>query len=241
MKANQLKMKQSCQTSDPCGDFGGRVSGCAGSLTSIGGSHKLNPTAAKSYLQMVEAAKKDGVQWKISDSFRPLKIQCNIMDWDHFESTNKKRKKGTSGTPVAFPGESNHGWGSAVDIGVKYNDSSWNWLTENASKFGFSNPFKNPRTEPWHWEHVESAKALKSGAPSLNSGENVTVPTSDDTTKTDTTTKDSDKKVDMFDILSGGGITSWLDQFFPKGGKPDVKESITEDVQRIKDLMKKVL
>lgn len=240
MKQNQLKMMQSCKTSDPCSTYGGKVSGCAGSLTSIGGNHKLNPTAAKAYLKMVEAAKEDGVTWGITDSFRPLKIQCNIFDWDHFINTKgKKRKKGTSGTPVAFPGNSNHGWGSAVDLKVKYGDKAHTWLMDNASKFGFSNPFKSPKTEPWHWEHVESAKSLKSGSSSTDSGEEVTIPT-DITTKDGETTK---KGGGFLDLLGLGGITSWFETMLNKDDDKDQDDEkpINEEVDRIKDIIKKVL
>jgi hypothetical protein len=238
MKENQLKMMNACQTSDPCKTFGGNVSGCAGSLTSIGGSHKLNPAAAKDYLRMVESAKRDGVSWGITDSFRPLKTQCNIFDWDHFIKNNKKRKKGTSGTPVAFPGNSNHGWGSAVDLKVKYGDKAHTWLTENASKFGFSNPFKNPRTEPWHWEHVESAKSLKSGLTPIESGKDIDLP---DENEISTDTKK--KPLTFFDLLGGGGLTSWLDFF--ASPKKDIEEEtenpINEEVVRINKIIKKIL
>jgi predicted chitinase len=133
-------------------------------LTPIGPGHQLNAEAAQAYLEMVDAAKQDGISWKITDSYRPYEIQDKIFDWKYFKQTGKKRKKGTSGTPVAYPGKSNHGWGSAVDLGAKYGDPAHKWLTQNAARFGFSNPFKNPRTEPWHWEHKSSAQSMKSGS-----------------------------------------------------------------------------
>ena len=261
MKERELKMKEACQTSDPCKAYGEKVSGCAGSLTSIGGSHKLNPVAAKKYLEMVDAAKKDGVEWKITDSFRPLKIQCNILDWDHFASTGKKRKIKTAGTPVAFPGNSNHGWGSAVDLGAKYGDKVHTWLTNNAAKFGFSNPFKNPRTEPWHWEHVESAKALKSGLTPMDSGEDVsTSSTSGDTGSssgsTDSNTGTLTKLLPWEDLAFGAGFSEFAKSVFSKNKEKDGKEdqekksddeeitttdNLTEELDRIKDLIKKVL
>ena len=137
----------------------GKLSG----LTPIGNGHELNAEAAKAYLKMVDAAKNDGISWNLTDSYRPYEIQDKIFDWKYYKQTNKKRKIGTSGTPVAYPGKSNHGWGSAVDLGAKYGDPAHQWLTKNAALYGFSNPFKNPRTEPWHWEHVASAKSMKSG------------------------------------------------------------------------------
>jgi hypothetical protein len=163
-------------------------------LTSIstgGGNHKLNSVAASAYEKMIKAAKEDGVEWGITDSYRTFEVQDKIFDWDHYKSTGKKRKKGTSGTPVAYPGKSNHGWGSAVDLKVKYDDKSHKWLTANASKFGFSNPFKSPKTEPWHWEHLDSAKSMKSGTTPV---EEIPVVTDK---KPDTTSSDvTDKKPD---------------------------------------------
>jgi hypothetical protein len=122
--------------------------------------HKLNPEAAKDYSDMVDAAKRDGVVWGITDSYRSYKVQDRIFDWDLFRRTGKKKKKGTGGKiTVAYPGTSNHGWGSAVDLIVKKGDAAHNWLTKNASKFGFS-PLSS---EPWHWEHKGSAKKIKGG------------------------------------------------------------------------------
>ena len=201
-------------------------------LTSIGGSHKLNSEAASDYKKMVDAAKNDGISWTITDSYRPYEIQDKIFDWDYFNKTRKKRKKGTSGTPVAYPGTSNHGWGSAVDLGVKYGDKAHTWLVDNASKFGFSNPFKNPRTEPWHWEHLSSAKKLKSGSEPVKE-----IPTDLESGKKD----DTDKKMDFggddnFELFDLGPMTDFF-----KGIASLKKESVNEDVVRIKEIMKKVL
>ena len=282
MKENELKMMQACQTSDPCKAYGGKVSGCAPSLVSIGGSHKLNPVAAKKYLEMVEAAKNSNpsITWGITDSYRELKIQCNILDWDHFGKTGKKRKIKTSGTPVAFPGNSNHGWGSAVDLKVTKDDPAYEWLLCNSRKFGFSNPFinykslktvimkddckalksQNPK-EPWHWEHTESANALKSGMLPTDSGADVSTPsTSDDLTNTSgsplTTTSGTtgNDKLSFADLMGGGQLQGWLDMFMggskdqKKGGEnkvddknTDDKSSITEEIYRINDLIKKIL
>lgn len=204
-------------------------------LTSIGGSHKLNSDAASDYKKMVDAAKKDGISWTITDSYRPYDIQDKIFDWDYFNKTGKKRKKGTSGTPVAYPGTSNHGWGSAVDLGVKYGDKAHTWLVDNASKFGFSNPFNNPRTEPWHWEHLASAKQMKSGAKPVKE-----LPSDIDDMEIDDS-KDTDKKIefdldDNFDLLGLDPMTKFL-----KDVMSLKKESVNEDVVRIKEIMKKVL
>jgi len=113
--------------------------------------HRLNPQAAAAYAEMVAAAKKDGVSWGITDSYRPLEVQQRLV---------KQKGLYSQGGLAAAPGTSNHGWGSAVDLKVKKGDAAHTWLVNNAAKFGFSTI---PR-EAWHWEHKESAKVVKSGA-----------------------------------------------------------------------------
>ena len=113
------------------------------SLVSIGGSHKLIKRAADAYLAMVAAAKKDGITWSITDSYRSYAAQYNVA-----------LRKGlyAEGGLAACPGRSNHGWGKAVDLGGGANNTGTpqnNWLKNNANRFGFYNI---PR-EPWHWEY----------------------------------------------------------------------------------------
>jgi len=113
-------------------------------------NHKLNPVAAKAYSEMVIAAKADGIVWGITDSYRNLETQKNLV---------KKKGLYSEGGLAAKPGTSNHGWGSAVDLKVKKGSPEHKWLVNNASRFGFSTI---PR-EPWHWEHKESANLMKTG------------------------------------------------------------------------------
>lgn len=62
---------------------------------------------------------------------------------------------------AAKPGNSNHGWGLAVDISIggRYNYGSqlYKWLFENGWKFGWYNPVKLRdkvgNDEAWHWEY----------------------------------------------------------------------------------------
>jgi Putative peptidoglycan binding domain/D-alanyl-D-alanine carboxypeptidase len=113
-------------------------------------NHKLNPIAAKAYTEMVAAAAKDGIVWGITDSYRDIEVQKDLV-----------ARKGlySQGGLAAAPGSSNHGWGSAVDLKVKRGSKEYRWLRDNAANFGFSTI---PR-EPWHWEHKASAEAVKSG------------------------------------------------------------------------------
>ena len=233
-------------------------------LTSIstgGGNHKLNSVAASAYEKMVKAAKEDGIEWGITDSYRTFEVQDKIFDWDHFKSTRKKRKKGTSGTPVAYPGKSNHGWGSAVDLKVKYDDKSHKWLTANASKFGFSNPFKSPKTEPWHWEHLDSAKSMKSGTTPVEEIPVVTdkkpdTTSSDATDDTSSGTTSSDVKNDESSGTTSSDVSlknlesdfnnkvrAFIEKRFgyKKPEEEVVAEGLIQEIYRIKDIMKKIL
>ena len=118
-------------------------------ISTGGGNHQLNPEAAAAYEKMVQAAKAENVAWGITDSYRNYEQQVDVA---------KRKGLYSQGGLAAEPGTSNHGWGAAVDLDFK-NGASGNpfeWLKNNASKFGFTNI---PR-EDWHWEHKQSAKNL---------------------------------------------------------------------------------
>lgn len=62
---------------------------------------------------------------------------------------------------AARAGQSNHGFGLAVDLcgGVENAGEEYWWLRENALRFGFDNPNwarkGGGKYEPWHWEYVD--------------------------------------------------------------------------------------
>jgi hypothetical protein len=109
--------------------------------------HKLNQIAAAAYKQMKAAANAAGVNWGITDSYRIYAVQSKIAVTKGLYS---------KGGLAAYPGTSNHGLGSAVDLIVKKGDPAHTWLVNNAAKFGFTTI---PR-EPWHWEHKESSNQV---------------------------------------------------------------------------------
>jgi LAS superfamily LD-carboxypeptidase LdcB len=142
------------------------------------GVHKLNPEAAADYERMRAAAKADGVVWGITDSYRTYAVQDKIFDWEKFNRTGQKKKKGTD-IAAAYPGTSNHGYGSAVDInlygpgisGASRNSQQakanyeliYNWLKANANNYGFF----ELKGEPWHWDHKASAQKYAKGGATL--------------------------------------------------------------------------
>ncbi len=127
------------------------------SLRSITGGGKLQPAAADAYERMVAAARADGIQWSLTDSYRTYEEQVRLA-----------REKGLyrDGGLAAVPGQSNHGWGTAVDLGggANRNNTPQNdWLRRNAHRFGFQTI---PR-EPWHWEYKGPGVQVGANAPTI--------------------------------------------------------------------------
>lgn len=101
--------------------------------------HKLYAPAAASWNNMVTAARAEGIELKITDSYR-----------DYDEQVDLVRRKGlySQGGLAATPGTSNHGWGMAVDANVN-DPRTLQWVKTNGPRFGWVESV--PR-EPWHWE-----------------------------------------------------------------------------------------
>jgi hypothetical protein len=124
--------------SELAGYGNGRVPAAA--LEPIGqGSHRLYAPAAAAWREAVGAARADGIDLRITDSYRSYEQQVDLVE-----------RKGlySEGGLGATPGTSNHGWGLAVDVDVT-DASTLAWMRANGHRFGFVEAV--PR-EPWHWE-----------------------------------------------------------------------------------------
>jgi LAS superfamily LD-carboxypeptidase LdcB len=89
----------------------------------------------------------------LSSAYRTLEQQASL-----------KRIRGGLAAPA---GQSNHGWGLAVDFCEDvYTGRSGAWLAKVGPVFGWANPAwarsggQGPR-EPWHWEFVPGVAALE--------------------------------------------------------------------------------
>jgi zinc D-Ala-D-Ala carboxypeptidase len=104
------------------------------------GGHRLWKPAAEAWRGVVAAAAADGIDLRITDSYRNYEQQVDLA-----------ARKGLyrDGGYAAVPGTSNHGWGMAVDADVT-NSRTLEWLRVNGPRFGFAETV--PR-EPWHWEY----------------------------------------------------------------------------------------
>ncbi len=139
----------------------------------------LERDAAYTYALMEEAAHRDGVDLQPLECYRTYYQQkaayerrCPYTEVPVYETdpmTHEKFKVGTksvrvcSGPPTARAGESNHGWGRAIDFGagertLGCRDRAFIWLQSNAYEFGWVHPYWAKcglkTAEPWHWEYA---------------------------------------------------------------------------------------
>jgi D-alanyl-D-alanine carboxypeptidase len=107
-------------------------------LQTIGATgHRLWAPAASSLDSLLTAARRDGVQIGITDSYRSYDEQVDLV-----------RRKGlySQGGLAAQPGTSDHGWGRSVDLDLDARAQAW--MRTNGKQYGFAEDV--PR-EPWHW------------------------------------------------------------------------------------------
>jgi len=140
-----------------------------GNIDASYGGGILHIEAAKMYNKMIAQAKKEGVRWRVSSTYRDLAGQVACF------------KKYGSGS-AAKPGSSPHGWGLALDFGeiagmqqarakalgvgratigparyTRENSKIYQWLARNGPKYGWYNPYRLAdgvkMEEAWHWEY----------------------------------------------------------------------------------------
>ena len=110
----------------------------AGALASVGTTgHRLWAPAASAFETLLAAAKADGVDIGITDSYRTYDSQVDLA-----------QRKGlyAEGGLAAVPGTSDHGWGLSLDL--KLDPAALSWMRANGTTYGFAEDV--PR-EPWHW------------------------------------------------------------------------------------------
>lgn len=137
----------------------------------IGRMQRLQPTTARAWREMKQAAHAAGIELLLVSGFRSVTYQIELF-----------RKKLASGHTIesilkvnAAPGFSEHHTGKAVDIATpgtrplteEFETSpAFAWLQRNAQQYGFSMPYGRGNDfglsyEPWHWSqlHLEKTEA----------------------------------------------------------------------------------
>jgi len=143
------------------------------------GTCTLERDAAYTYSLMVEAAAEDGVGLRPTDCYRSYDTQkraydrrCPVETVPVYadngvsgarQQTGTKQMRVCTGPPTARAGQSNHGWGRAVDFRDRYGiidcyDAEFHWLKRNAYRFGWVHPAwahcGMKTAEAWHWEYA---------------------------------------------------------------------------------------
>jgi D-alanyl-D-alanine carboxypeptidase len=110
----------------------------AEALTPIGrGNHRLAAPAAAAFRELEAAAKRDGVTFGVTDSYRSYEAQVDLV---------KRKGLYSQGGLAARPGTSDHGWGKALDLDL--DPKAQAWMRANGGKYGW---VENVPREPWHW------------------------------------------------------------------------------------------
>lgn len=145
---------------------------------------RLHRTAARSWLAMVDAARRDGVTLRatsIADLYRSYEWQERLFllryTTEPLAGRPTRSWRGQTWwlrpgvAAAATPGRSNHGWGLAVDVcttvngqvaglspyglrGTRQRDA-WDWLLAHYEDFGWSHEWSSPSSEPWHIRYVD--------------------------------------------------------------------------------------
>lgn len=124
---------------------------------------KLVKSAKDALEEMVAKAKEDGITIRVMSSYRSYNYQVNL--YNRYVETDGKD---AADTYSARPGYSEHQTGLCIDIDdtkLNYTDfeksNSFNWMQENAYKYGFILRYPEDKTEitgytyeSWHYRYV---------------------------------------------------------------------------------------
>ena len=149
----------------------------------ISKDYEMNKNAACCAIRMINAAKCDGINLIIISAYRSADYQKKLFDEDiskyMSQGMSYKRAVKKTSESLAFPGESEHNSGLAVDLlSDEWNElteefentKAFRWLDKSAYKFGFVLRYPRGKQnitgiifEPWHYRYVGGywAKVLK--------------------------------------------------------------------------------
>lgn len=151
-------------------------------LKTVGKGYSVDERIADELLEMLEAAKKDGVEILITSAYRTQDKQKNLYEKKVRYYTRKGYSdadaRAEAGKTVAVPGTSEHQLGLAVDlVSSEYRSldekqektKGYQWLLKHCAEYGFILRYPNGKTditgiiyEPWHFRYVgrEIAKEI---------------------------------------------------------------------------------
>ncbi len=141
----------------------------------------MHVDALKAFLEMAEAAKAEGVNFKVVSAARNFFRQKQIWEakWNGNKLVGGKNLAKSISDPVkraskilefsSMPGTSRHHWGTDIDLNALENSyfekgkglKEYEWLVNNAKAFGFCQTYtalgkERPhgyQEEKWHWSY----------------------------------------------------------------------------------------
>ena len=146
-------------------------------LTELSNGQKIDSRIYPALQEMFDAARAEGIYPIVREGYRTTEEQQEILD-DKIqayinEGYSKRRAEKTAKEWVALPGTSEHQLGIAVDINADKskctNEEVYEWLAENAYKYGFilrypvgKQEITGTSYEPWHYRYVgiEAAREI---------------------------------------------------------------------------------
>lgn len=131
------------------------------------GRLQLRAEAANQLKLILDEMRKQGMSFVVYSAFRSSATQAQVYrEWLAQLGSGAKMVS-------APPGHSEHQLGTTVDITLPdgksvYPSKTWDWLDQNAHKFGFVMSYRFPQEhqtgyefEPWHWRFVGVDLATK--------------------------------------------------------------------------------
>lgn len=134
--------------------------------------------------EMFDTMRAEGIYPIVRSGYRSYEEQEEVMQERisrYMDSgLSQEDAKAKAETEVALPGTSEHQLGLGVDINAdgvnSYGDEVYNWLYDNAHKYGFVKRYPEDKTditgiinEPWHYRYVgiEAAAEMKASGQCL--------------------------------------------------------------------------
>lgn len=148
-------------------------------LTELSNGEKVDSRIYPDLQEMFDAARAEGLSLFVAAGYRTREKQQQLLDEKieayKNEGHSKSEAKKLAEQWVAVPGTSEHQLGIAVDINADVTKTSsndvYNWLSENAYRYGFIKRYPSDKTEltgvinePWHYRYVgkEAAQEIYS-------------------------------------------------------------------------------
>lgn len=145
-------------------------------LTELTNGRKVDSRIYPELQEMFDNARAMGLELFVREGYRTEEEQQQLLDEKAEEYKNegysKSEAKKLAEQWAAVPGTSEHQLGMAVDINadttISSSDEVYNWLAENAYKYGFIKRYPSDKTEitgisnePWHYRYVGKEAAAE--------------------------------------------------------------------------------